>query len=265
MLAFRLNHCQIRRVASLKVSPLSLTVAKFPLKRISFSQSSKSFSTNRSFTNNFNSESFQNKLLYTIIGANVLVFGAWNYADNDRSFKSFMMKHFTISSYSFFNLKHYHTLLTNFFSHKDLAHIMWNMIAFYTFGSTVLQIAGTGRFLLLYFGGGIVSGLCQILWPSIVPQNWPAKRHQSPYTAALGASGAVNALALAYVILAPRSTIYIWGVLPIPAALFGIAYVGFDVWSLYTGDSGIGNAAHLGKLQIFLFRFILVTDVVVCS
>ena len=62
----------------------------------------------------------------------------------------------------------------------------------------------------------------------------------------LGASGAINAIVAWYIAVAPRSMIYLYGVLPIPAALFGVAYLGFDAYSLYSGDSGMGNAAHLG-------------------
>ena len=47
---------------------------------------------------------------------------------------------------------------------------------------------------------------------------------------ALGASAAVNAVVLLSVLLNPYSTVYIYAVLPVPAALLGLLYIGGDMF-----------------------------------
>ena len=188
----------------------------------------------------------RNKILWGIMGANGVVFGLWFLSDNDRRLRYFLNKYFTISSYGFLQQHLYLNALTSMFSHKDLMHFLVNMFVFHSFGGNVIHTVGTLKFLLIYFGGGVVSSLCQVLWPYVVPNSWPAKRSANPFTPSLGASGGVNALLSWSIMIAPRAMIYFYGVLPIPAALFGIAFVGIDAYGLYFGDSGYGNAGHLG-------------------
>eukprot|EP01040_Poterioochromonas_malhamensis_P013909 gene13909-15350_t len=199
----------------------------------------------------------RNKILYTLIGSNFVIYSLWFVSESDAQLRMFMNKYFTISNYSFFQQHLYFTTITSFFSHKDIAHILFNMLALYTFGQTVIHMVGAPSFLALYFGGGVVSSLCQTLWPAVVPSHWPARRNSSIYSRSLGASGAINAIVTWYIFLAPRSSIYIWGVLPVPAALFGVAYIGLDAYSLYFGGGDVGNAAHLGGAAFGALMFLL--------
>lgn len=56
---------------------------------------------------------------------------------------------------------------------------------------------------------------------------------------ALGASAAVNAIVMLQVMLYPREMIYIYMVLPIPAAAFGLLYIFGDMF----GMLGVSNSA----------------------
>ena len=49
---------------------------------------------------------------------------------------------------------------------------------------------------------------------------------------ALGASAAVNAVVLLTILLNPYSTVYIYAVLPVPAALLGLLYIGGDMFGV---------------------------------
>ena len=49
---------------------------------------------------------------------------------------------------------------------------------------------------------------------------------------ALGASAAVNAVVLLQVMLYPREMVYIYMVLPVPAAAFGLLYIFGDMFGL---------------------------------
>ena len=46
----------------------------------------------------------------------------------------------------------------------------------------------------------------------------------SPHQPALGASGAVNAVVTLSCASFPMATVYLWGILPIPSAVFGVRF-----------------------------------------
>ena len=62
------------------------------------------------------------RVIYGIIIANVAVFAAWNQSQYDYRLRRFMTNNFTLSSRA---LKdgNYHTIITSFFSHKDIWHL----------------------------------------------------------------------------------------------------------------------------------------------
>jgi membrane associated rhomboid family serine protease len=168
-----------------------------------------------------------------------------------------MMKNFTISSAGIFGGRLYHTLLTNFFSHRDSFHFLMNMLVFSSFAQNALSVLGAYRFCVLYFCGGLLSSVAQIAWPFVVPKSWPAYYSVDYYQPALGASGAINALLMWHIATFPRSIIYIYAIVPIPAAFLGVGFVAMDGFSLYKGDSNIGNAAHLGGAFFGIFYFFI--------
>ena len=67
---------------------------------------------------------------------------------------------------------------------------------------------------------------------------------------ALGASGAVSGLLLAYALHFPRSKILLFGIVPVPALVGVLGFVGIDLWGLFAQTRGgglpIGHGAHLG-------------------
>ena len=192
-------------------------------------------------------ENNQNLTLYSIIGTNILVFLAWQQSKNDWRLYKFMLSNFTTSKIGVYRFQDYHTLITAFFSHQDLSHLLFNMLAFYSFGQSTIFLLGTSRFLLLYLGGGLISSICHVSYTTFIPKTWPSSRQRiGDSSPGLGASGAVNAVVIWNIISFPRNMIYLYGILPVPAALLGLGFIAMDGYSLYYGDSNIGNAAHLG-------------------
>jgi membrane associated rhomboid family serine protease len=187
-----------------------------------------------------------NNAIYTLIGLNVAVFVAWQVSSKSRYKFRWMMNNFTVSVNGVFNELKLHTILTSTFSHNDVFHLVANMFTLYFFGTESLAILGLNQFLKLYLGGGILSSLCYITWPFFTPRDWPARYSTSKYAPALGASGAVSGVVLFNILMFPTRMVYIYMILPVPAALFGVAYIGKDLHELYKGSHGIGNAAHLG-------------------
>jgi membrane associated rhomboid family serine protease len=125
------------------------------------------------------------------------------------------------------------TIITNMFVHDGFWHIFGNMFTLFFFGRALYQLVGTGWFLLVYFGGGIVGNLL-FVWLG------------APLSIAIGASGAIYAIAGALVVMIPNMRVAIWGVLPMPLWLVILLF--FVLWSLPNVIPGIAWQAHLGGI-----------------
>jgi membrane associated rhomboid family serine protease len=127
------------------------------------------------------------------------------------------------------------TILTSMFVHASFWHIFANMLTLYFFGTYLSRLVGRGRFLMVYFGGGILGGILFIL---LAP----------PLSVAVGASGAIFALAGALVVLRPRLPVFIFPI-PAPIPLWVAVIGGFLILSFL---SFIAWQAHLGGLVLGL-------------
>ncbi len=123
------------------------------------------------------------------------------------------------------------TVLTSMFIHADFFHIFANMFTLYFFGSYVYKLLGERRFLAVYFGGGILGSLFFILLGS-------------PFTIAIGASGAVFALGGALVALRPSIKVFIFPI-PVPLPLWVAVIGGFFIFLFI---ANIAWQAHLGGM-----------------
>jgi membrane associated rhomboid family serine protease len=131
----------------------------------------------------------------------------------------------------------YWQFFTYMFVHGGVTHLVFNMLALFFFGVSVEKAVGSKEFVLFYAvcgtGGGIVSFLVYLF-------------SGMQFVFLLGASGAVFAVLLAYAVLFPRSQIYIWGVLPVPAPVLVIVYTGLEIVSgIFMSGSGISHMTHL--------------------
>lgn len=115
----------------------------------------------------------------------------------------------------------WYQLITYAFLHSSWWHIIGNMFFLYLFGNNVSDKLGTGKYLMFYFAGAVLSGLGHIAIERLygsqsIIQNVPL----------LGASGAVSAVIGAYLVLFPRTliTVLYWfffiGTMEIPALYF---------------------------------------------
>lgn len=193
------------------------------------------------------------RVLYGIIGANLAVFGLWNAAESDAFYqhswraRKYMHDNFTMSAQGVVNQLKLHTMITSTFSHRELGHLLMNMVTLFFFGREAIMILGTKSFLKLYVYGGLTSSACHLGWSMVGPYaGVPGSLMISPYQKSLGASGAVNATVLWSCLMFPARTVYIYMILPVPAAVLGIIFVGKDLWGLYEGGGNVANAAHLG-------------------
>ncbi|KAG8055317.1 hypothetical protein GUJ93_ZPchr0001g31833 [Zizania palustris] len=176
-----------------------------------------------------------------LIGANVAVFILWRLAD-----PSFMRRHFMISLDNFKSGR-LHTLLTSAFSHKERDHIITNMIGLYFFGSNISNVFGPAFLLKLYIAGALAGSVFFLLEKAfLAPRKQVYVGWGESGTPGLGASAAVNAVMLLQIFLYPKRIIYLYLVIPIPAAIVGAVLIGADLWRVKKGQDRVSGSAHLG-------------------
>ncbi|WP_148253462.1 rhomboid family intramembrane serine protease [Aidingimonas lacisalsi] len=128
-------------------------------------------------------------------------------------------------------------LLSHGFIHADGAHLLFNMITLYFFGTVMEQVL-TSRIGLFGFVLFYLTGILVAILPSHI-------RHRGdPRYRSLGASGAVAAMLFAYILLQPWSMLFVF-FLPVPAILFAVVYVAYSFWADRRGGGNINHSAHL--------------------
>ena len=174
-------------------------------------------------------------------------------------------------------------IVTNMFMHGGFTHILFNMYALWAFGSPLEIIWGKRRFLLFYFLSGIGASVIYTLVnyyqfnnlynevismgvsasdidkflemgnlnSSVVPEPFRTNLLSLYWTPAVGASGAIYGVLVAFGILFPNAKLaLIFLPVPIPAKYFIPVLIGLDLFSGLTGFSifggGIAHFAHIG-------------------
>lgn len=126
-------------------------------------------------------------------------------------------------------------MITSGFLHADIAHLAFNMITLYFFAPIVIQTLGDFSFLIVYAGSLIFGSLLTMVF------------HGNEYSyRAVGASGAVTGVLYSAILMYPNMTIGIFGVIPMPAYLFGIAYLLYSIYGMKSRTDNIGHTAHFG-------------------
>jgi uncharacterized protein len=125
------------------------------------------------------------------------------------------------------------TILSAMFTHYDFWHLFGNMITLYFFGMSLYRLIGQNKFLLLYFGGGLIGNLLYILLGE-------------PMSIVVGASGAIFAVAGALAVMVPKLQVRIYFVIPMP--LWAVVVIFFGLWSIPGFIAGVAWQAHLGGL-----------------
>ena len=133
------------------------------------------------------------------------------------------------------------SLITYFFYHQDIFHILFNMLFMYWFGRIIAEYLGQNKVLGLYVWGGIFGGLLYLLAYNLIPfyQGAISTSHL------LGASGGVIAIVVGAATFMPNYTIPLIFLGPVKLKYIAAFYV---VTSLLrsTGVNAGGEIAHLG-------------------
>lgn len=134
-------------------------------------------------------------------------------------------------------------LLTFQFLHGGILHLGGNLLCLWFFARFVEDVLGKSRFLIAFFGCGVVGGILQGILMAVFPG------HFGYYT--YGASAGVMGIFAIFVLLLPDSEVRWAFVLPIPAItllwLTGAVSLFFTLVPSNLGG-GMAHAAHLGGL-----------------
>jgi membrane associated rhomboid family serine protease len=174
--------------------------------------------------------------LFGLALLNLGVYVAWQLggAGNYR----WMAAHFLVSAESVVDGRVW-TLLTTTLSHTDPTHLLFNLLGLWVFGTPVERVLGPLRFAALYVTGGLAGSIGFVAW--CVATGSP--------NAALGASGAVMAIAVVYAMWFPNRTLMINFLIPVPAWLAVLLFIAMDVYGMFGGGAmgqPVAYSAHLG-------------------
>ncbi|MGL2966310.1 rhomboid family intramembrane serine protease [Flavobacterium sp. XGLA_31] len=126
-------------------------------------------------------------------------------------------------------------MVSSGFLHADVFHLAFNMIALYSFAPVVTDNLGNLTFVLIYAGSLVFGSLLTMYF------------HGNDYSyRAVGASGAVTGIIYSAILLEPGMTIGIFGIIPLPAYVFGIGYLLYSIYGMKAKNDTIGHTAHFG-------------------
>lgn len=184
--------------------------------------------------------------------------------------------------------------LSHMFMHGGVMHILFNMYALWAFGSPLEAMWGRNKFLFFYFAAGLGAGLLYTLVnyyqfnnifekliaaglstediqniltsgkyntaiENVIPKAKLSEFYQIFHTPAVGASGAIYGVLVAFAFKYPNlELMLIFVPIPIKAKYFIPAIVALDLFSGLTGFSifgafgggGIAHFAHVGGALI---------------
>ena len=142
-------------------------------------------------------------------------------------------------------------LLTYAFCHdlNGIFHILMNMYILYVTGRRIQAYYGPQEFLLFYLTAAVLSGIGFVFLQLVLGQGG----------AAIGASGAVASVFIAYAMRHPREVWLLFFAIPVQVRWLCLGFVAWDLYPVVMELSGqpaakgIAHAAHLGG---YLFGFL---------
>ncbi|MDD2196549.1 MAG: rhomboid family intramembrane serine protease [Bacteroidales bacterium] len=169
-----------------------------------------------------------------------------------------LMDKLQFNPYNTYHKKQWYRLITHAFVHADYMHLFINMLVFLSFGIAVEKMFGelkligiisnpTFHFVTLYLGGTIIASLTTL------------KKHKDNYYYnSVGASGAVSAIVFTSIFFQPLSNLYLMGIIPIPAIVFGVVYLVYSNYMSRKSTDNINHDAHfIGAVFGFIYPLLI--------
>ncbi|MEM5515799.1 rhomboid family intramembrane serine protease [Henriciella sp. AS95] len=130
--------------------------------------------------------------------------------------------------------REYHRFLTSGFLHGGVFHLLINMFVLFQFGRIIESVLGTPKFLIVYFAALLGGNVWAYL------ENFRNMEYR-----ALGASGATSGVILSFCLFMPFATLILF-IIPMPAVVFAIAFIGISIMLAQNENRVIGHEAHIG-------------------
>ena len=119
--------------------------------------------------------------------------------------------------------------------HGSLTHIIFNMWALYVLGPQIERGVGTWPFVTLFLASAGVGGAFAFYFGNLSD-------------IAVGASGAIFGLLMAYALYFPTRMFLVFFIFPVQARYFVMILGGLSLLFSLGGGSGVAHTAHLGGL-----------------
>ena len=164
-----------------------------------------------------------------------------------------------MSPYLVIHKNEWYRVITHAFIHANWMHLLFNMIALWSFGSAVVQYFDyvivsnipNVHFFMLFFVGVIIAST-----PDIV------KHKNDIGYLSLGASGGVSAVVFSAIFFNPWSTVLVFFI-PCPGIIFGVLYLWYSNYMSKKGGDNINHSAHFyGAVFGFLYPILIQPSIV---
>lgn len=141
------------------------------------------------------------------------------------------------------------TIITHFFVHDSVWHLLGNMLWLWMFGHIFQELTGNRKLIPVFLYGALAGALFYLLAYNLIPV---LKQNQGT---ALGASAGIMAIAIATTALVPRYRIFPLLNGGIPLWVITTLYVIIDLAMIPVSNTG-GHIAHLaGAAAGYMFIF----------
>lgn len=144
------------------------------------------------------------------------------------------------------------TLVTYMFLHKDLFHILFNMLWLFWFGRIFLMYIDQKKLLGVYLVGGLSGAFLYLLAYNGIP----AFNDYVPYSIMLGASAGVMAVVIAISFYVPNFTINLLFIGQVKLKHVALVTILLDILMIASPNAG-GHISHLGGA---MFGYLFITQ-----
>jgi membrane associated rhomboid family serine protease len=178
---------------------------------------------------------------------------------NDRNF----MEKYLNSPYLMKHEGEWYRLFSHAFLHADAGHLIFNCITLFYFGKPLEEF-----FIFKYgdLGGELFFWFLVISSMALSSTISYFRNQNNPNYRSIGISGVTSTLVFGFIVLSPFSQLGLMFIpIPLPAWIFGLIYLGFEIYADRQKKSNIAHDAHIsgavyGIIIIFLTNIELVLE-----
>jgi len=163
------------------------------------------------------------------------------YLFNDEAFSMKVLRLFAVpASLRTLAMKPW-TLITYMFTHKDILHILFNMLWLYWFGRIFLEYLDQRKLVAVYILGGISGAIVYVLSFNI----FPVSTSLIPESVAIGASASVMAVVVAIAAYVPNYPVHLLLIGRVKIIWIAVGIFVLTSFMDFSVNSG-GKLAHVG-------------------